>query len=108
VVTSEGKKGATYLWYNYKYPANNSGATQTCELDHLIPLEIGGADTLDNIWPQCGPKGVTFSHRYFHRKDTVERYLATQVKAGKMTLEDAQKGVASDWTQYLDAAEKGK
>src|SRR5439155_14063502 len=23
--------------------------------DHLIPLELGGADDLSNIWPECSP-----------------------------------------------------
>ena len=104
--TSAQQKTATYLWYNYKHPANNTGATQTCELDHLISLEIGGADTLDNIWPQCGPNGVSLRNRYFKQKDIVENYLAAQIKAGKMKLADVQKGIAEDWTQYLDDAKK--
>jgi len=106
VATSPHEKTGTYLWYNFKHPANNTGSTQTCELDHLISLELGGADTLDNIWPQCGPKGVTLTKRYFKQKDTVENYLAAQVKAGKMDLGDVQKGIATNWTQYLDDARK--
>lgn len=104
--TSAQQKNGTYQWYNIKHPANNTGATQTCELDHLISLELGGADTLDNIWPQCGPSNVTLTKRYFKQKDMVENYLAAQVKAGKMNLSDAQKGIATDWTQYVDAARK--
>jgi len=104
--TTAQEKTKTYLWYNIKHPANNTGATQTCELDHLISLEIGGGDTLDNIWPQCGPKGVALRNRYFKQKDIVENYLAAQIKAGKMKLADVQKGIAEDWTQYLDDASK--
>jgi hypothetical protein len=104
VASSAQKKTATYLWYNYRHPANNTGATQTCELDHLISLEIGGADTLDNIWPQCGPNKVVLRNRYFKQKDIVENYLAAQIKAGKMNLAEVQKGIAEDWTQYLDKA----
>lgn len=104
-VTSEEQKRQTYTWYQLTEPAVNHGATQMCELDHLVPLELGGADTLDNIWPQCGPDGVTLRERYFKRKDTVENYLASQVKAGYMALQDAQQGIATDWTRYLNAAE---
>ena len=32
----------------------------------------------------------------------VEDYLAAQVRSGDMKLEDAQKGIAKDWTQYLN------
>jgi hypothetical protein len=102
--TSSAQKAGTYGWYKIPHPSNNTGANQTCELDHLISLELGGADTLDNIWPQCGPSGVALAKRYFKQKDLVENYLAAQVKAGKIDLAEAQNGIAEDWTQYLDAS----
>jgi hypothetical protein len=104
--TTEQEKAQTYEWYSIKHPIHNTGADQTCELDHLVSLELGGADTLDNIWPQCGPVGVSLSERYFKQKDMVENYLAKQVKEGKMDLGDAQKGIASDWTQYVADAKR--
>ncbi len=104
--TSAAQKAATYDWYNVKHPPHNTSANQTCELDHLISLELGGADTLDNIWPQCGPPGVVLFHRYFKQKDMVENYLAAQVKAGTVGLADAQRGLATDWTQYVAAAQQ--
>lgn len=33
-------------------------------------------------------------------------YLAAEVKSGRMSLSAAQRGIASDWTQYLDAANR--
>jgi hypothetical protein len=102
--TSASQKSGTYAWYKIPHPSNNTGASQTCELDHLISLELGGADTLDNIWPQCGPPSVVLRQRYFKQKDLVENYLAAQVKAGSINLEDAQYGIARDWTQYLAAS----
>jgi hypothetical protein len=53
-------------------------SNSTCEKDHFVPLEMGGADTLDNIWPQRGPSGATGLNRYFKQKDSVETYLAGQ------------------------------
>jgi hypothetical protein len=73
-------------------------------LYHLIPLELGGADTLDNVWPQCGPSGVALPQRFFKEKDAVENYLAMQVRQGRMDLGAAQKGIATDWTQFLGEA----
>jgi hypothetical protein len=102
--TTAQQKAQTYHWYGIPHPANNKGVMQTCELDHLISLELGGADTLDNIWPQCGPPGRVLRERFFKEKDTVENYLAKQVRDGTMKLIDAQQGIASDWTQYLDDA----
>jgi hypothetical protein len=45
--TSAGKKQATYTWYKIASPANDTGKNQVCELDHLVSLELGGADTLE-------------------------------------------------------------
>jgi hypothetical protein len=104
VATSAAKKASTYAAYTIKKPANNTGLTQRCELDHLVSLELGGADTLDNIWPQCGPPGVKLAKRYFKIKDGVENYLAAKVRAGRISLKDAQHGIAADWTQYIDEA----
>ena len=102
--TSAAKKKHTYAWYAIKKPAINRGRRQVCELDHLVSLELGGADTLDNIWPQCGPSRAALYRRYFKQKDAVENYLAAQVRAGAIDLHDAQFGIAQDWTQYLEAA----
>ena len=103
--TSAEKKHDTYTWYKVKKPASNTGKNQVCELDHLVSLELGGADTLDNIWPQCGPSKAILNARYFKRKDAVENFLAGQVRSGKITLAEAQKRIAEDWTQFLDDAE---
>ena len=104
--SSESLKHITYRWYGIAPHHPNSGSNQVCELDHLVPLELGGADGLGNIWPQCGPDGATLNERYFKAKDRVENYLAGEVKAGRMSLNDAQKGIASDWTQYLTTAHR--
>ena len=104
--TQEVEKATTYEWYNLPHPSNNSGESQSCELDHLISLELGGADTLDNIWPQCGPSGVSLPQRFFKEKDTVENFLAMQVREGRMDPSEAQKGIATDWTQFLDQARR--
>jgi hypothetical protein len=62
------------------------------EVDHLVPLEIGGSNDIANLWPEAAapPPG-------FHQKDQVERYLHDQVCAGHMSLQDAQRMAATDW-----------
>jgi DNA-directed RNA polymerase subunit L len=103
--TTEEDKNVTYTQYGIPHPSSNTGTSQVCELDHLISLELGGADTLDNIWPQCGPNHVTLAKRYFKQKDAVENYLAEQVRTGQIELQKAQTGIASDWTQFLGEAQ---
>lgn len=104
--TTAREKAMTYRWYGIHFPKHNHGKTQICELDYLIPLKLGGADTLDNVWPQCGPKHGPVWKRGFKRKNLVENYLVKMVRDGKMQLWEAQQGIAKDWTQYLPAAKK--
>ena len=103
-VTTEREKAVTYRWYALAHPRHNRGHSQICELDHLVPLELGGADTLDNIWPECGPADGPFWKRDFKRKDLVENYLAKRVRDGKLSLWQAQQDIARDWTTYLQQA----
>jgi hypothetical protein len=67
------------------------------ELDHLIPLELGGApaDVL-NLWPESEPG--------YHNKDHVENELHAAVCSGHMLLTDAQQRMAHDWTTALAGA----
>jgi hypothetical protein len=105
-VESETAKKVAYGWYGLTAPKNNTGESQTCELDHLVPLELGGGDSMDNIWPQCGPSTASLNDRYFKQKDLVETYLADQVKAGVMNLSTAQHAIARDYTQFLAEAKQ--
>jgi hypothetical protein len=77
-----------YLEYGYAYPQ----APGLFEVDHLIPLELGGDNTIGNLWPQ--PASPTPG---FREKDQVENYLHDEVCAGRMALERAQLAIASDW-----------
>jgi hypothetical protein len=70
------------------------------EEDHLISLEIGGNPTdPKNLWPE--PYTGKFNS---HMKDKVEDWLHDQVCTFKMTLEQAQKGISTNWKQYIKAA----
>lgn len=63
------------------------------EEDHLISLQIGGAPSdPQNLWPEPwdGPWGA-------RRKDVLETWLKRQVCAGRMTLDQAQREIRTDW-----------
>jgi len=61
------------------------------EVDHFIPLELGGGNALANLWPE------PYSAPGAHQKDRVENYLHDQVCTGSMDLTDAQIAIATDW-----------
>ena len=69
------------------------GSIHDYELDHLVPLELGGCPTCEiNLWPQ--------SRKVFpgaREKDEVEDYLHHQVCSGALPLAEAQREIASDW-----------
>jgi hypothetical protein len=55
-----------------------------CEVDHLIPLELGGSNDMKNLWPQPDdPRPGS------PEKDQLENELHSQVCSGKMPLADA-------------------
>lgn len=64
-----------------------------CEIDHLISRELGGADDVDNLWPQ--PYGGKPWNAV--RKDRVENRLHKEVCAGNITLQDAQREISVDY-----------
>jgi hypothetical protein len=75
------------------------GISQGCpgkayELDHLISIELGGANADGNLWPQpVDAPGVIG----YHTKDVVENRLHKLVCSGVLTLPDAQQCIARDW-----------
>ena len=64
-------------------------------LDHLVPREIGGADVVENLWPE--PQRSLAGEWDDTRKDKLERRLAILVCAGKLDVREAQKAITEDW-----------
>jgi len=87
---------AVYAEYGLAYP-QPPGAY---ELDHLIPLELGGDNANANLWPEPAAPAPGF-----HQKDELENLLHSRVCSGQLPLADAQRTIASDWLalyrQYL-------
>jgi hypothetical protein len=74
------------------------GRTETidcCEVDHLIPLELGGSNHMKNLWPE--PYGPTRPGA--GEKDSLENELHERVCRGKMPLAEAQTCIATNWIQ---------
>jgi hypothetical protein len=77
------------------------GRHEAYEIDHLIPLSIGGSDDNANLWPE--PRRMIESDWPAERKDELEMRLHSLVCSGRLDIEVAQSAVAEDWVQaYLD------
>jgi hypothetical protein len=61
------------------------------ELDHLIPLELGGDNDAANLWVEAGPIP--------NPKDAVENALNQAVCDGQIPLRTAQRDIARDWVR---------
>jgi hypothetical protein len=68
------------------------------EVDHLISLELGGSNSIRNLWPES--YHTTWNARV---KDRLENRLHQLVCAGKLDLKAAQQAIASNW---IDAYKK--
>jgi hypothetical protein len=82
-------------------------AMKDFELDHLIPLELGGApDDPANLWPQ--PRLGRWNAGL---KDDLERALNRRVCQGRLSLSDAQRAIRTDWIaayrRYMSPRAKG-
>ena len=65
-----------------------------CEVDHLVPLELGGTNDIKNLWPQPSDPRPGDAE-----KDQLENTLHQQVCKGDLPLADAQKCIESNWVE---------
>ena len=63
------------------------------KIDHLIPRELGGADAIENLWPQnirVKPYGA-------ERKELLTGILVAKIASGRLALSQAQEEIRHDW-----------
>jgi Protein of unknown function (DUF3761) len=65
---------------------------RTIEIDHIIPLELGGSNVIANLFPEPGSGKANY--RY---KDAAENRAKAWVCEGRLTLAAARRGFASNW-----------
>jgi hypothetical protein len=63
------------------------------EVDHLISLELGGSNSIKNLWPQSYKTQPWNAHV----KDALENELHDEVCSGRLDLATAQHDIATDW-----------
>ncbi len=78
-----------FIYREYRIDRNGGNY----EIDHLIPLEVGGADVRENLWPESWDTEPWNAHV----KDRLENYLHEAVCAGRMPIDQAQRAIAQDW-----------
>jgi hypothetical protein len=66
---------------------------RTIEIDHIIPLELGGSNDIANLFPEPGSGAANY-----HFKDELENRLHDLVCSGAVPLRTAQQEIARNWT----------
>lgn len=63
------------------------------EVDHLISLELGGDNSIQNLWPE--PQ--TQNDKNGPDKDALENHLHALVCSGRVSLATAERAIATNW-----------
>lgn len=88
--TSEMKR-KTYRAYELRN-------TKANKIDHLVPLSLGGADTMKNLWPS----DFNAAHHDADDKDRLELKIRKLVCTGKLSVSKGQKLFLDDWHDAYD------
>lgn len=92
-VTAETKRE---VFAEYGLERNHTGycgGRRGCEIDHVISLELGGSNSIKNLWPQSYDSQPWNAHV----KDHLENRLHELVCSGRMSLDEAQHAIATNW-----------
>jgi len=95
---STATKKQVYAEYSVSYPQ----PTGAYEVDHFIPLEIGGSNDLANLWLEAATPTPGF-----HQKDQFENFEHQQVCKGSISVAEAQSRMTSDWYLYWEEEVEG-
>jgi hypothetical protein len=62
------------------------------EIDHIVPLELGGSPDIANLFPERAA-----IHVDYHVKDRLENRLHELVCSSQISLQTARQQIAANW-----------
>ena len=95
VPLSERKK--VFAGYGIPYSLHSN-----YEVDHIVSFELGGSNDIANLFPESYL--ITNGARI---KDKLENYLHAQVCSGKLSIDQAQFAISSNWLEYYNLMKAG-
>lgn len=97
-VSTEDRK-QVYAKYGISYPQTRGDY----EVDHFIPLALGGSNDIANLWLEAAQPAPGFKE-----KDIVEVYLYEELCAGRVALNTAQQQISDDWVKIYNGLSLGR
>jgi len=88
-VRSVSQATKVLVFARYGIPAHAGSAY---EVDHFIPLELGGSNAIGNLFPEAASPVPGF-----HQKDRLENALRRRVCNASMTIKAAQAAIRKNW-----------
>lgn len=79
----------------YRLYGISSHAPGEYEVDHLISLQLGGSNSVKNLWPQSY-KTQPYNA---HVKDRLENKLHDLMCSGQISVQEAQQAIAQNWIE---------
>jgi len=88
-----------------RYGISTAGPS-SYNIDHLIPMKLGGSNSIKNLWPQ--PLSGEWNYAL---KNKLEKHLQKKVCRGELELSKAQQEIATDWVsaykKYVAESRRG-
>jgi hypothetical protein len=88
-----------------RYGISTAGPS-SYNIDHLIPMKLGGSNSIKNLWPQ--PLSGEWNYAL---KNKLEKQLQKKVCRGELELSKAQQEIATDWVsaykKYVAESRRG-
>ena len=91
---TEPAKDAVYRAYGMTTHFNGRNG----EVDHLVSLELGGANVRANLFPEAASPTPGA-----HEEDRLENRLHSEVCSGQLRLRTAQRLIAKNWVAAYHA-----
>lgn len=85
---SETTKRRVFAEYGISYAKHSH-----YEVDHLVPLELGGSNSIKNLWPEKG--------KIPNAKDGVENELHDLVCQPRLGVGKTRRAIARDWVKAM-------
>lgn len=90
-----------FVSYGFPFKQNIGPCVDGCVVDNLIPIGLGGDNTLANLWPQPAVAGIWTSVK----KDELEAILRSRVctvtapHTTSLDIKVARSAITTDWKQ---------